>query len=64
MTPKDLFFFGGDFLGQILVADSLPGAFVYSRNLAEKIPLGFLQRPRPSRVKFVKSSVFHTPFLT
>ena len=30
MTPKDPFF-GGDFLGQILVAPSLPGTFVYSR---------------------------------
>ena len=30
MTPKDPFF-GGDFLGQILAAPSLPGAFVYSR---------------------------------
>ena len=30
MTPKDPLF-GGDFLGQILAADSLPGAFVHSR---------------------------------
>ena len=32
MTPKDPLF-GGDFLGQILAADSLPGAFVHSRIL-------------------------------
>ena len=30
MTPKDPFF-GGDFLGQILASDSLPGAFVHSQ---------------------------------
>ena len=29
MTPQNPLF-GGDFLGQILAADSLPGAFVHS----------------------------------
>ena len=35
MTPKDPFL-GGDFLGQILAADSLPGAFVHSRRSVPK----------------------------
>ena len=32
MTPKDPSF-GGDFLGQILAAPSLPGTSVYSREM-------------------------------
>ena len=42
MTPKDPFF-GGDFLGQILASDSLPGAFVHSRNSGKKLPIQALK---------------------
>ena len=36
MTPKDPLF-GGEFLGQILAADSLPGAFVHFRDVCNEV---------------------------
>ena len=52
MTRKDPVF-GGDFLAQILAADSLPGAFVHSRKLAIFCfcdPECLLQGPETSKV--------------